>query len=196
MKKLALCGMCDVAFWSFEFLVAGGIAAGAYDEVLFADDACASMPFGVRVVDFNGLLRECAIHDVEVAVCFDEPSARRTAARKVRDAGLKLATLVDPAARISPRASIGAGCIVGGNSFVGHGSKLGECILAMDAHISFDCVVADCCVLMPNSTLCRSASIGACSLVSSGAVVGEGAVVAPGTVMPPREVIVDDGNRQ
>lgn len=108
MRKLAIYGTGPGALAAMR-AVTGGPAWSRYDEVLFVDDdAAARVPVRARVVGFLGLLREAAVHDVEVAVRLDDPAACDAASERVLDAGLSLADLadgisIDPPERLVPK---------------------------------------------------------------------------------------------
>ncbi len=178
MKKLALYGAGDLGLGLLEVYRSCELASPTYADVFYVDDdPQAVAPDGIRLVDFDGLLREAAESDVRVAVCVGEPRVRQAIASRVRGAGLRLATLVDPSAKVSPRAELGEGCIVSGWSAVGANSVVGENSLLLGAIMSHNCRIGASCVLDSRSTLSCHVTVGDQTYVRIGAMVREGVTI-------------------
>lgn len=184
MRKLALYGAGDLGTSLWERFSAHGGVLAPYGEVFFVDDdSGARAPGGLRMVDFDGLVAESTENDVSVAVTIGEPLARQAVANKVRGAGISLATLVDPDARISPEARLGEGCIVGGWSFIGADTEIGMNTLVMSSHVSHNSRIGEGCVLNTGSTLSCHVTVGNQTFISIGAMVREGVSVGSRVIM-------------
>ena len=84
--------------------------------------------------------------DTEMIPAFGNNALRLDWCRKIRAAGIPLATLVHGRAYVSPTAMVGAGCILLPMSLVNTGTRLGEgCIINCGALIDHGCVIEDGC---------------------------------------------------
>ncbi len=175
MKKLALYGAGDLGIVLLELYMNTAKIQDEYDEVFFVDDdSNVNAPYDIPLVNFVGLLHEAADHDVRVAICIGEPRVRHIIADKVREAGLSLATLIDPSARVSRKAEIGAGCIVSGWSSIGPNARVGDNTLVLSSSVSHNSTVGESCVLNSNSILSCHVDVGDQSFLNIGAMVREG----------------------
>ena len=78
MKKLALYGAGDLGLGLLEVYRSCELASPTYADVSYVDDdPQAVAPDGIRLVDFDGLLREAAESDARVAVCVANPACAR-----------------------------------------------------------------------------------------------------------------------
>lgn len=126
----------------------------------------------------------------EVVIAVGEPADRIRLYDKVRDVGLRLATVIDPAAIVSPDAIIQTGAIVFEYSIIKSGVLLGSNALVQPfVDLGHDITVGESAVLSPycspggGSKFGKGAFLGMKSAIIEKATVGDGAVVGMGAVV-------------
>ena len=140
--------------------------------VYWLDDVIVGLPHGTHVIPGMGSAK------------------RSTAIRRCRDAGLPLANVVHPTARISTRAELGNGIVIGPQSTISIGCYLADGVIinrgVTIGHHTFihTCAtvapgvnIAGNVVIMPGATIGMGANVIEKVTIGAGAMVGSGSVV-------------------
>ena len=127
-------------------------------------------------------------HKDSVACCctFGFPKIRKTVYEKLIAAGIKLATIISPEAKVGPTVEIGEGSIIAANVSMTTNCKVGIGVFLNEgASVSHDCVVGNYVVSNPlaqisgGSTVGNEVMLGGMCFLCPKTKVGDGAVVAP-----------------
>lgn len=125
-----------------------------------------------------------------VLLAIGDPAARRHAATRVARAGLQLADLRDPTARIGRRVTFGGGALVCPNVVITTDVAIGRgAQINIGTAIGHDVTVGDFVTCAPGVLLCGGARIeddvwlGAGVRVINDVVIGRGAVIGAGAVV-------------
>ena len=167
-------------------------AVGAYDEVVFVDEAlgeggsdvCGVPVFGSLAAARQGGARQDAI------IALGNPRSRLAFSQRARELGFQLANLVHPSATVMPSAKLGGGVLVAPRAVVNSGADVGEaCLINTGAIVEHDCVLEPGVQAAPGAVIggrvwlgrgafvCMSATllprvrVGEYSVVSAGAMV-------------------------
>jgi len=107
--------------------------------------------------------------------------------------GLRLATVIHPAASVSVRARIGPGVLVCAGAVVGPGTELGDgCIVNTGATVDHDCMMDSWSSLAPGVAVGGNVRLGTCSAVGIGATVSHGIAIGAHVVLGAGAVAVRD----
>lgn len=136
------------------------------------------------------VLHENRLENGTLFVAIGDNRRRFSIQRDLRRQGLRLATLVDPAATVSPGATlgegvvvmpaavinaeavVGSGAIVNTGAIVEHGVHVGEAAhIAPGACVTGECVVGSRALIGAGATLIPGISVGTDAIVGAGAVV-------------------------
>jgi acetyltransferase EpsM len=125
-----------------------------------------------------------------VAVCALGTTQRSLFIEQASSAGLRFATIVHPAARISKNSSIGEGSIVCPGVIVATRTTIGRhVILNRGAMVGHHTAVGDYCSIMPGANIAGACSIGIATYIGMGALVldhhavGSHSVVGAGSIV-------------
>lgn len=109
---------------------------------------------------------------------------------KLRDAGLKVLSLIHPNALIEKYVALGTGLQVHAGAIINPGTKVGDCcIVNTRALVEHDCVLENGAEIGPGATLCGNVVVGENAWVGAGAVVrqklriGKNAIVGAGAAV-------------
>ena len=118
------------------------------------------------------------------------PSIRERIYNKVKQAGVKLATIIASTARVSRYASLGEGTVVMHQAVVNAGTKVGmNCIINTFCNIEHDAIIGDQCHISTGTMVngdCRVGErvfIGSQSVLVNGITVGDDIVIGAGSVV-------------
>lgn len=109
---------------------------------------------------------------------------------KVKQAGYRLPSIIDPSAVVANDARLGEGTFVGKNAVLNAGTTIGNmCIINTGAIIEHDCIIEDFSHISVGSVLCGMVKVGGSSFVGANATViqcrtiGNGCIVGAGAVV-------------
>lgn len=136
-----------------------------------------------------------------LAICAVGSPRRRTMIEQAAEMGMRFATVIHPAARVSRTATIGTGTIIGVASVVASYSEIGNHVIVnRGALIGHHLRIGDYVTISPGANLAGGSTIGDMTYVGMGAnvlenlQVGEGAVIGAGSVVnrnvPSRTTVV------
>ena len=146
------------------------LAAGhdAVSAVGFVDDtparqgtSFAGLPVLGKIDDLGRIAAEAGVTDVAVAI--GDSASRQHVAGRVREQGVRLATLVHPKAYVSPSARLGPGVIVDALAYVG-------------TH----CVLEEGVSVWPTVSISHDIHVGSYASLMAGSVIGGFSKVMPG----------------
>lgn len=85
----------------------------AWPDMVFIDDTKRPGFFcGCEMLPFEQFYRRYNVDEVRIAIAVGEPSDREILYNRVRERGYKLATIIDPTAKVAKSAVIGEGVII------------------------------------------------------------------------------------
>ncbi len=128
--------------------------------------------------------------DVLCACAIGYPKERREVMKRLRNEGVRFATLVHPVAHVAEIDKVGEGSVIAGYALVSEGVTLG-CGVFLNSMviIGHDCNIGDYVSCFPKAQIsggCRigeAVSIGAMSYIHEKKTIGDESVVAPGSIV-------------
>jgi sugar O-acyltransferase (sialic acid O-acetyltransferase NeuD family) len=175
----------------------GGQGKVVMDSALNSYDSITFMTNDAHGIDDYKTIYERDISTEYIASNFDEiivaignNNTRLNLSLKYISQGLKLATIIHPAAVVSKYARIEEGTVVFANAVVNPYAKIGKaCIINTGAIVEHDCVLEDGVHISPNAAMGGTVYIGkktwVCvgSCIANNIKVGQEAVIAAGAVV-------------
>lgn len=141
---------------------------GCFEWIGFLDDGRAGTDILGKCGEYGAFCDE----DTAVYPAFGNNAIRMDWMRRLMAAGVKIPTLVHPAAYVSPRATLGVGTVVLPKAVVNTGVQVGcGCIVNIGALIDHDTVVEDGVHLAPGAIVKAENRIAAGSKIESAQVV-------------------------
>lgn len=146
---------------------------GRWGELVFIDDVeSLAEKNGLRVMGFDQFTKRFSPDDAECVVAIGEPAARVKLARRIEEAGFRLASFVHPTAVVHKTSSIGRGTVLFRGARLSPNVRIGNNVtLNFNLNIGHDCVVGDNCLI---STF---VAIGGGTVVRDNVFIGMGAVI-------------------
>ena len=145
---------------------------------------------GEKVFKFQKLINEKEKNEIEVVIAVGEPSVRDYLYHKVKDAGLRLVTLIHPGIYIDETTTIGEGTVIaegvtitanveiGDNAYIqphaviGHDIKIGRhTVIGSNCQIGGGDIIGERVFMGFLSGVTDHVSIGSDSIISAGAIV-------------------------
>jgi sugar O-acyltransferase (sialic acid O-acetyltransferase NeuD family) len=165
-----------------------------WETIGFLDDMReGSSYYGAEVFRFEAARERFSGNAFEAVIATGEPFVRKALLEKLDEAGIGLATLVDPSAVISGTATIGAGMIVFPGCFVSSMAVLGRNVaMIAGSTIGHDTIFGDNCVVSGQVNIGGQCNIGSESYVGMGAQVKEGSRIGQGTIVGMGSVVFAD----
>lgn len=162
-----------------------------WDEYCFIDDINEIAEVnGVKVFKFENLIHEKEKNEIEVVIAVGEPGIRDLLYHKVKDVGLRLATLIHPGVYIDETTTIGEGTVIaegvtitanveiGDNAYIqphaviGHDIKIGgHTVIGSNCQIGGGDIIGERVFMGFLSGTTDHISIGSDSIISAGAIV-------------------------
>lgn len=161
-----------------------------WDDIVFIDDVIGvNETYGVKVFTFEELKKEFKPDEIEIIITVGDPSSREMMYNRVKEAGYKLGTWIDPRADVADSVEIGEGVIItnsfigsniiiGDNSvisnmaMVGHDIVIGKHVnVSAGAFIGGHCNIGDKAFIGPKAALKDSLNIGAEAVIGLNAAV-------------------------
>ena len=170
-------------------------AQGAWGRIEFFDDRwpalqnCADWP----VIGTGEALLRRKDDLVEAFVAIGDGETRLAWIARLREAGLKLATIVHPRAILSPRASLGPASLIVAGAIVNIGARLGEgAIVNTGATVDHDCFIEAGAHICPGAHLAGDVQVGRAALVGIGASARQGVKIGAGATIGAGAAVVSD----
>lgn len=168
------------------------LAGGKFRVVGFLDDAFPGLsqvrdfPVLGGIADFSRLL-DCA--DAAI-VAIGNNQLRKEVCRRLRNAGLELATVIHPRAIVSPSAIIGTGSAIMAGAIVGTEAVLGKGVIVnCGAVVDHHCKVEDFGHLGVNAAMAGGSVLGEGAWMQAGSALGYGVTVDAAMVLAPGEAV-------
>ena len=142
-----------------------------YTYIAFLDDRtseqlCGSYP----IIGVSGDFTKHCEKDFFVAI--GNAEGRRRIQEKLEASGIKIATLIHPAATVADDAVLGSGTAVMAGAVINPGAKAGKgCIINTCSSVDHDCVIGDFCHISVGSHLCGNVKVGENTWIGAGATV-------------------------
>ena len=176
-------------------VVADAALASGWSDVAFYDDNLAPhSQVGPWVVagSISDLLAGVSPPD-GVIVAVGDNAVRLELQRKLEGAGLRVVSVIHPAAVVSTHASIGAGSVILAGAVVNASACLGRgCIVNTCASVDHDCLLADGVHVSPGAHLGGGVAIGSASWIGIGASVKQGVRIGARVVVGAGGAVVSD----
>ncbi|MCW5632673.1 MAG: NeuD/PglB/VioB family sugar acetyltransferase [Rubrivivax sp.] len=174
---------------------AAAAPAGRYDEIAFFDDD-GSLPPRVGRWPVRGdaeAFLAAGAADVARHVAIGDNARRAAFVQRCELQGLRLATVVHPAAVVSAEAELAGGCFVAAGAVVAPGAALGAaCIVNHGASVDHDVHLGRAVHVGPGARLGGGVTVGDEAWIGIGAVVRHGQAIGPGAVVGAGAVVVAD----
>ncbi|HEX7938476.1 MAG TPA: acetyltransferase [Gemmatimonadaceae bacterium] len=161
-----------------------------WDGLYFIDDAPgkAGAFYGTMLHSFDDVLKKFPKDSIEVSIASGEPDIRRKIYDKVKAAGVRFATVIDPSAIIIDTATIGEGAVI-----------TSECLVASLAEVGVNVAVNVKSIIGHDVKVGAHGSISSMVNLGGAVVVGEGSFIGMGTQVKQglaigRDVIVGMGS--
>lgn len=146
------------------------------------------------VFDRNDIESRARSAGVDTAlVSIGKTSDRLRISRRFRNAGFKMATVMDPSAIFSKSARIGSGSVVMPGATVNADTVIGDdCIINTGVTVDHDCQIGDGAHLAPGVHLCGGVHIGPRVLIGAGSVVIPGCKIGADAVVGAGSTVISD----
>jgi len=127
------------------------------------------------------------------AICAVGSSRRRAFIEQAAAFGIRFATVIHPASRVSARSTLGEGTLVSAGVMIGAHARVGRhVILNRGALVGHHTQVGDYAVLGPGANIAGSCKIGEGAYIGIGAVVRDHLTIGAGSVLGAGAVAVRD----
>jgi len=131
--------------------------------------------------------------NVRLIFGFSDCGAKIALSHLVSLAGLKLATVVHPAALLARETNVGAGTFIGPAAVVNAGSVLGRHVIINTASsVDHDCVIGEAAHICPGVRLAGNVTVGNGAWVGIGTIVIEKKTIGTGSVIGAGSLVLDD----
>lgn len=163
-----------------------------YTEIVFLDDA-----EGIKncsIYSVVGTTEELGRYpDAEFVVAIGNPQIRRRLQEKIRENGLRLATLIHPAAVVGTNVVIGEGTVVMAGAVINPDAVIGSgCIINTCSSVDHDCNVSDYVHVAVGSHVAGTVHIGENTWIGAGATVSNNVAVCNDCMIGAGAVVVKD----
>lgn len=160
-----------------------------WDEIFFINDFQRDDYLGARVFSFEEFCND-HINDSEVIIAVGEPKARDFLYKKVKEKGIKLASVISNNAIISPSVIIENGCYISDFCYIDSHATISEscCILphSIIGHNTFldkNVMVCAHCVVLSDINIDKNVFIGAGALIKNHLNIKSDSIVSMGAVV-------------
>lgn len=128
------------------------------------------------------------------AVCaIAATNLRKRVTEKMKDSGVKFATLIDPSVIISKKVEIGEGTIICAGSIITVDIKIGKHVIVnLDCTIGHDDVIDDFVTIYPSANISGNVYVGECCELGTGMKVIQGKRIADNTIIGAGAVVIRD----
>ena len=170
------------------------VESGNWTEIVFLDDdeslgTVIDLPVAGRIEELFTLLDRQS----EVIVAIGSNRRRLELCKNIDQNGLRLATVIHPAACISRSVSISPGTVVCAGVIVNARARVGRaCILNTGSTIDHDCVLEDGVHVSPGAHLGGTVRVGECAWIGIGASVREGVKVGRDAIVGAGAAVVSE----
>jgi sugar O-acyltransferase (sialic acid O-acetyltransferase NeuD family) len=142
------------------------------------------------VLGTTAALSACSNWADAVFVAIGSNKLREALHARVRAQGLRLATMIHPAAAVSPRATVDEGAAIMAGAVVGTGARLGEGVIVNSgAVVDHDCTVEPFAHLGVNAGMAGSSVLGRRALMPAGSMLAHGVRIEADRVLYPGEAV-------
>ncbi len=142
-----------------------------YEDILFLDDSPESKSCGRHKV-VGKSLDATTYRGAEFVVAIGNTESRRRIQLFLEENGLRVVSLIHPAATVAPDVSVGAGTVVMAGAVVNPGAAIGRgCIVNTCSSVDHDCRIGNFVHISVGSHLAGTVTVG------DGVMVGLGAVL-------------------
>lgn len=141
-------------------------------------------PMGFQILGGRGWFETSEARNVEIVFGIGRNPIRMREGQDLAEKGLRILTVIHPAASVAATASVGAGTVVMANASINPDARVGRAaIINTGAVVEHDCEVGDFAHVSPNAAMGGGAKLG------MGAWLGIGAVVKPLVSVGARTVV-------
>lgn len=148
---------------------------------------------GLSVVGDFESLRDAAEQNADAIVGIGDNDRRREKQEAAAAAGMRVVSLIHPAAEVSTRALVEEGAFIAAGSVVGPSSTIGKgVIINTGATVDHDCYVGDFAQIGPGAHLNGRVKVGEGTLLGVGAMVVQGAEIGARSIVGAGSVVTRD----
>ena len=172
------------------------LSLGIYDEIGIVDKADCSV-LGIPVVGIDDdidKLKSAGWTDAFITVgSIGNTRIRRKLYEMLKNCGMNIPTIIDPAAMIARGTNISEGTYVGKSAIVNTETKVGICaIINTGSIIEHDCMIGDFSHVSSGAIVCGQVNVGRDSHVGAGAIVRQQIVIGDNSLIGAGSVVVED----
>lgn len=144
-------------------------------------------------ISFEEFLIRSSKEHFAVVVGIGDNATRQTITQKLKNSGVKIATIIDPSAVISPQATIGEGVVIFANSVINARAVIEEgAIINSGVVVEHDCVIGAFSHLAPTVAIAGGSSIGKQCFVGIGAKIINSVKIGDKTTIGAGAVVIND----
>ena len=166
-----------------------------WDEIFFIDDSLdIEKVYGNnKLLTLDGLKGEYDKDNFELVIAIGEPSVRKKLYKRVKDLGIRMATLVDPSSLLSDTATLNEGVIIAPFSNITASTVIKKNVL-VNAHttVGHDILVGDHTVISTNVTIGGNSVIGSESFIGLGAQTKENLTIGSQVIIGMGAIVFKD----
>ena len=168
--------------------------SGHWDEIGFLDDdESRDAVLGFPVVGTTDKISSLAGAGAEFVVAVGNNRDRLDLCNLIVEKGLRLATVVHPAACVSKSASISSGAVACAGAIINARAKVGRaCIVNTGATIDHDCVLEDGVHVSPGANLAGTVRVRRRTWIGIGSSVREGVTIGCDSIVGAGSAVVND----
>jgi sugar O-acyltransferase (sialic acid O-acetyltransferase NeuD family) len=169
-------------------------ASGLWNEIGFLDDdESLDAVLNFPVAGTTETIFSRANEDAEFVVAIGDNRQRLELCEQIIQNGLRLATVVHPAACVSKSASISGGTVVCAGAVINARAKVGRaCIVNTAATVDHDCILEDGVHVSPGANLAGTVRVRRRTWIGIGSSVREGVTIGCDSMIGAGSAVVND----
>ena len=161
-------------------------------EIIVLDDSAASFGKTILGIEVSGTWNDCSrFRSAGFVPAVGDNRARAELVDWLDQNGLRLETVIHPAACVAGSAVIGPGCFISAGAIVMAEARIGAgAILNTAATVDHDCTIGEAAHIAPGVHSCGNVRVGARTLVGVGSSIRPGIEVCDDVVLGAGSVVV------
>ncbi len=160
-----------------------------WEDIVFVDDdELITQVLGIKCYTFDAFIN--AFDDVEIAIAIGEPAIREAVFNKVKDKGIRIATLVHPGIYIDETTRIGEGSVICEGVTITSCVTIEEnvyihphAVIGHDIHIGAHSMIGSNSEIGGDNKLGTRVYMGFMSGTKEGLTIGDGAIISAGGIV-------------
>lgn len=162
-----------------------------WGEIVFIDDTKEEGTCNEkRMMPFERFSNLYTTEEAKVVVAIGEPYYREMLAKRVKDAGYKLDSVISPTADISKTATIGEGVVIKGSSIISAAARVSDnvwiqdyAIVGHDVIISPNCQISSFSLVAGRTIIEKNVYIGVSACIREDLKIGHDSIISMGAIV-------------